>query len=103
MAAIIVVPVRLAAKSLGARNYSYSTCFFAVIASVIAGTLATDIIANDFLAFVLTLVFTGVFYSVLLDAGFKQSIIISLLSWVIQFGGMLIIIGLGYGVSVVST
>ena len=102
-AAFIVVPFRIAAKALGARRYSNMICFFAFISSGVAGTLATDIISNSFFAFILTLIFTGVFFSVLFDAGFKQGIAISLLSFVITFGFILILGGLGLGVSAIST
>jgi len=103
LVAFILVPYRIAAKALGARRYSYMICFFAFISAGVAGTLAADIFGNAFLAFILTLIFTGIFFSVLFDAGFKQSIVISLLTFVIQFGSLFILAGLGLGVSALST
>ncbi len=103
MVAFVLVPYRIAAKALGARRYSYMICFFAFIASGIAGALATDIISNSFVAFILALIFTGIFFSVLFDAGFKQSIVISLFTFAIQFGFILILGVFGLGLSALST
>jgi len=103
MVAFILVPYRIAAKALGARRYSYMICFFAFISSGVAGAIAADVFDNSFLAFILALVFTGIFFSVLFDAGFKQSVVISLVTFGIQFGFILILAGLGLGVSALST
>jgi hypothetical protein len=75
----------------------------AVIASAISVTLAIDMVTNGFLAFIIAIVFTGIFLSVILDAGFKQSIVISLFACILQFGALLAIAALGVGVSAVST
>ena len=103
MVAIILVPFRIAAKFLGARRYSYMICFFAVISSGVAGAVATDMVSNVFLASIIALIFTGIFFSVLFDAGFKQGITISLLAFAIQLCSILILGGLGLGVSALST
>lgn len=102
MVAFILVPFRIAAKFLGVRRYSYKICFFAVISSGVAEAVAIDMVSNVFLASIIALILTGIFFSVLFDAEFKQGIIISLLALVIQFCSILILGGLGLGIYALS-
>lgn len=101
LAAIIVVPIRIAAQTLGARKVSYTGCFIAIIASIAAGMLAAGIATNSALAFIITLLFAGMAFSVILDTGYKQGVAIALLSYVIQIGASFILLALG--ISALST
>ncbi|BBB28404.1 hypothetical protein [Neptunomonas japonica] len=91
----LVYPVKFSAEKLGADNTGFGRCFFAVIASVFIGTFAESVGSSDLIQFVITLAGTAVVFSFLLGAKFVQSIIIALLSTLIQFGIIFGLIGLG--------
>jgi hypothetical protein len=92
---ILVYPLKFSAEKLGADNTGFGRCFFAAIISVFIATYAESIGNSDLIQFVITLASTAVVFSFLLGAKFVQSIIIALLTTLIQLGIIFGLIGLG--------
>lgn len=99
LALILVVPVMLAAKMLNAGNSGFLMCLLAVVIGSLANHFAQSYVEGGF-GWLLGYVAQVVVYSLLLRAGFIQSLLISLLAAIIQFGGLLALGMLGLAVSI---
>lgn len=101
---VTVVPVMVSARLLGAKNTGFIVCFLAVIGSVLSEHFSHVIIENDFIAGVVTVAVTAVFFSVVLGAKYLQSILIALLSYGVQIAAVFIIAAVAtiFGVGEVS-
>jgi hypothetical protein len=92
----LVYPVKFSAEKLGADDTGFIRCLLAVIASVSISAYAGNIVSSSFLHFVISMATTAIVFSVLLGAKFIQSILISLMSTVIQAGLLFALISLGF-------
>jgi len=99
---LTVIPVMIAAKLLGAKNTTFWSCVFAVIASVAAENIAEHVISNPGFAGLLAVATTAVCFSLILGAKYIQSVLIALLSYGVQYGIALLVAGMGIAAGVVS-
>jgi uncharacterized membrane protein (DUF485 family) len=95
LAVVTVVPVMFAAKMLNAANTGFWICLVAVIISSVASSLSTSFIANEVVAFIVSLAVTAVVFSFVLGAKYIQSACISLLAMAIQYGALMLLASLG--------
>ena len=99
---LTVFPVMIAAKLLGAKNTNFWSCVFAVIASVAADNISEQLISNPGFSGLLAIAATAVCFSVILGAKYLQSVLISFLSYGVQYGIALVVAGMGIATGVVS-
>ncbi len=92
---VTVFPVMISARALKARNTGFWICLLAVICSSLVGGFVSELFSNQFISVVVAFVATAIIYSVVLGAGFVKSLLIALLSIVIQIGIVFIIGTLG--------
>ena len=99
---LTVIPVMVAAKLLAAKNTSFWSCVFAVVASVAADNVAEHVVSNPGFSGLVAVAATAVCFSVILGAKYFQSVLIALLSYGVQYGVTLFIAGMGIATGVVS-
>ncbi|WP_448569513.1 hypothetical protein [Thalassotalea ganghwensis] len=90
-----VVSIRYVAVNLGAATNSYRACIIATVAVIAADLLASDIFSNSVLAFIVTFVFAGFAFSVIFRVGYKQSVVIAIVSFLVNLVASSILVGLG--------
>jgi hypothetical protein len=99
---LTVIPVMIAAKLLGAKNTSFWSCVFAVIASVAAENIAEQVVSNPGFSGLIAVAVTAVCFSLILGAKYIQSVLIALLSIGVQYGIALLVAGMGIATGVAS-
>ena len=99
---VTVIPVMVAAKYLDARNSGFLSCVLAVVGSVSAEHIASMFISNPGFSALVAFVLTAVFYSVILGASFKNSVLIALLAIGVQFVVGYFLLGAGVATGVLT-
>ncbi len=93
--AILVIPLMIASRIMGAQRTTFWSCLIASIAAIAAGHSADSISTNAGLASVLTLALTAICFCVILEVKYLQSIVIALLSYAIKYGMVVLTVGVG--------
>lgn len=83
---LTVIPVMISARALKARNTGFWVCLLAVICSSLVGGVVSEYFTNQFISVVVAFVATAIIYAAILGAGLLKSLLIALLSIVIQVG-----------------
>lgn len=99
---VTIIPVMIAAKFLDARNTSFIACTLAVIGSVAAENVSEVLISNPAYAGITAIAVTGIMYSFALDTTYKKAIIITLLSFGVQYVTVLVLAGVGISSGIVE-
>lgn len=96
---LTVAPVMIAAKVFKAEHSSFMRCLFAVICSAVAEYFIRDMMDNQGLASVVSLLVTAVLFAMILGAKFGQSLLIALLAIGMYFGIAYLLVSFGLAVS----
>jgi len=99
MIAITTFPVMMSAKFLGASTSGFFASLLAVILASVCCAYVGDYLADQWISSLASLVLTAIIFSLVLGAGFFQSIGIALLAVVLQLGVLFSLGYLGIGVS----
>ena len=93
VAAVLVVPVMIGARMVGARNRTFGPALLAVILMSIASVAIDENISNDIVAFAAMLVVGAIVLSTVLGTTFLRGVAISMIATVIQLVAILVIAG----------
>ncbi|SHF80344.1 hypothetical protein SAMN04487965_2740 [Microbulbifer donghaiensis] len=93
--AVLVLPLKMAAAMMGARNTGVFHCLFALLLAVIVQRIVGGMIpgVSENLGVLLTIPLAAVAYMLVLGTGFLKAIVIALLQGLIMIAAMMLFAG----------
>lgn len=93
--AVLVLPLKMAAAMMGARNTGVFHCLFALLLAVIVQRIVGGMIpgVSENLGILLTIPLAAVAYMLVLGTGFLKGIIIAILQGLIMIAAMMLFAG----------
>lgn len=93
--AVLVLPLKMAAAMMGARNTGVFHCLFALLLAVIVQRIVGGMIpgVSENLGILLTIPLAAVAYMLVLGTGFLKGIVIALLQGLIMIAAMMLFAG----------
>ncbi|WP_323845895.1 hypothetical protein [Microbulbifer magnicolonia] len=93
--AVLVLPLKMAAAMMGARNTGVFHCLFALLLAVIVQRIVGGMIpgVSENLGILLTIPLAAIAYMLVLGTGFMKAIIIALLQGLIMIAAMMLFAG----------
>ncbi|MEW5251401.1 hypothetical protein [Microbulbifer sp. 2201CG32-9] len=100
MVAILVLPLKMAAAMMGAKNTGVFYCLFALLLALIIQRVVGGMLpgVSDSVGLLLTIPLAAIAYMLVLGTGFLKAIIIALLQGIITFFAMLLFAGVFAGI-----
>ena len=106
IAGVIIVftvwPVMLAARFMGAEDFSFFACLTSVVIAFIASIFAAQYLENENLARVADILIAAVCFTFILKTPFPRALFIAVIANIIQFVLVLLLAALGYSLAVLS-
>ncbi len=87
--AIVVVPIMIAAKIVGAGNTGFGSCLTAAFLLTAINTITSGMVGDDLIGATINAVVGAVVFKFVLDTTFVRGLFISVLATVIVIVGML--------------
>ncbi|GAB2890583.1 hypothetical protein ACCI51_03400 [Microbulbifer echini] len=96
MVAVLVLPLKMAAAMMGARNTGVFHCLFALLLALIVQRIVGGMLpgVSDSAGILLTIPLAAIAYMLVLGTGFLKAIIIAILQGIITFLAMLLFAGM---------
>ncbi|USD21775.1 hypothetical protein [Microbulbifer variabilis] len=96
MVAVLVLPLKMAAAMMGARNTGVFHCLFALLLALIVQRIVGGMLpgVSDSAGVLLTIPLAAIAYMLVLGTGFLKAIIIAILQGIITFLAMLLFAGM---------
>lgn len=93
--AVLVLPLKMAAAMMGARNTGVFHCLFALLLAVIIQRIVGGMIpgVSENLGILLTIPLAALAYMLVLGTGFLKAIVIALLQGLIMIAAMMLFAG----------
>ncbi|WP_444895461.1 hypothetical protein [Microbulbifer sp. SSSA005] len=100
MVAVLVLPLKLAAAMLGAKNTGVFYCLFALLLALIIQRIVGGMLpgVTDSAGILMTIPLAAIAYMLVLGTGFLKAILIALLQGVITYFAMLLFVDLPWAV-----
>ena len=96
MTAVMVIPVKMAASIVGAKNTGFFSCFWAIVVAGIIQLIAARLIPglSEQLGILLSLPLVAIAYMMVLETSFIKGILIAILQGILLFVLMFLFAGL---------